>query len=213
MGRKKLYVGERLRKARIQAGLSQGQLADKIHVSQASISNWEKESSIPRKDQKQKLSRVIGDLLDSVPSDISDTAPSSFGVWLNRTRIEEGKTVSEVAADSGVSIPAIYAIEAGRIANPRTETVKRLEKAFKSKLPKETSENVRSEATIEGMGELQDFNPHDDDDLPSEAGVYVLYDISDRPIYVGESNSIKSRIKSHRDRFWFKRPIVEHAAY
>ena len=41
----------------------------------------------------------------------------------------------------------------------------------------------------------------------------MLYDISERPIYVGQGSNIKKRIKDHQEKFWFKRPIVETAAY
>jgi len=47
--------------------------------------------------------------------------------------------------------------------------------------------------------------------------LYVLYDISERPIYVGESNDIRKRIgdeqSGHWDKFWYKKPIVYSAAY
>ncbi len=62
-------------------------------------------------------------------------------------------------------------------------------------------------------GQLTDFDPNNDDDLPDAPGVYVFYDISQRPIYVGESGNIAGRIRQHRDKFWFKPPIVELGAY
>ena len=65
-----------------------------------------------------------------------------------------------------------------------------------------------------GVGRLTDFNPHDEDDFPTEPGVYVFYDISERPVYIGESGNIRSRIRgSHFEKFWYKRPIVEKASY
>jgi transcriptional regulator with XRE-family HTH domain len=121
--------------------------------------------------------------------------------------------VAELAKASGVSGPAIYGIEAGRIANPRTETVKKLEKALGQDLPPETKAELREESTIEGMGEFVDFDPHDPDDRPNASGVYVLYDISERPIYVGEGGNIRKRIRDHEEKFWFKQPIVETAAF
>lgn len=41
----------------------------------------------------------------------------------------------------------------------------------------------------------------------------MLYDISERPIYVGQGSDIRNRIRAHQEKFWFKRPIVETAAY
>lgn len=58
-----------------------------------------------------------------------------------------------------------------------------------------------------------DFDPHNPDDRPAVSGVYVLYDIAERPIYVGEGGNIKKRIKDHEEKFWFKQPIIETAAF
>ena len=64
------------------------------------------------------------------------------------------------------------------------------------------------------VGRLRlDFDPHNDEDLPAEPGIYVFYDISERPVYVGQSDDIRRRIAGHSDKFWYKRPIVETAAY
>jgi excinuclease UvrABC nuclease subunit len=43
--------------------------------------------------------------------------------------------------------------------------------------------------------------------------LYVFYDVSDRPVYVGKAEVIKKRVSDHVDKFWFKYPIVSHAAY
>ena len=61
--------------------------------------------------------------------------------------------------------------------------------------------------------EFFEFDPHNPSDWPEGAGIYVLYDISERPIYVGQGSSIKRRIKEHEEKFWFKAPIVTTAAY
>jgi hypothetical protein len=81
------------------------------------------------------------------------------------------------------------------------------------KLPAETKKEVSAEATVEGVGEFFEFDPHDRDDWPKSAGIYVLYDVSERPIYVGQGASIKIRIKDHEEKFWFKSPIVSTASY
>lgn len=72
-----------------------------------------------------------------------------------------------------------------------------------------------AEATrVADVGEFVDFDPYSEADYPSEPGVYVFYDISERPIYVGQTDNIRSRIVSdHYTRFWFKRPIVNAASY
>jgi hypothetical protein len=105
-------------------------------------------------------------------------------------------------------------LESGRIANPREGTVRKLEAALGKNLPDEAKREISEEAQIEGVGELKGFNPHDNDDLPAVAGIYVFYDISERPIYVGQSGDIKARIlRDHREKFWFRSPITETGAY
>jgi hypothetical protein len=63
------------------------------------------------------------------------------------------------------------------------------------------------------IGELTEFDPYDSERLPTIAGIYVLYDICQRPLYVGQGGSIDRRLRVHHDKFWFKSPIVESAAY
>jgi hypothetical protein len=80
--------------------------------------------------------------------------------------------------------------------------------------PRDVVEAAEQQAEISGVGQFVDFDPHDENDFPSEPGVYVFYDVSDRPIYVGESGDIKKRIRSgHTDKFWYRSPIVDKASY
>lgn len=41
----------------------------------------------------------------------------------------------------------------------------------------------------------------------------MLYDISDRPVYVGQGQVIRTRIRDHSEDKWFVRPFIETAAY
>ena len=44
--------------------------------------------------------------------------------------------------------------------------------------------------------------------------MYILYDTYRRPTYIGKSRkSISGRLKDHSTRFWFRRPLVEEAAF
>ena len=122
-------------------------------------------------------------------------------------------TAAQLAEKSGLSVPTIYNIEAGKAQNPRPRTIRLLEKAVGKKFEAEFQKSLKEASTIEGLGEFQDFEPHDEKEWPEESGIYVFYDISDRPVYVGMGTSIATRIADHRDRFWFKRPIVERGAY
>jgi transcriptional regulator with XRE-family HTH domain len=205
-----ITTGKRIRRSRIRYGLSQTDLAEKFGVSQVTVSNWETSKTPLRPEQKSavfeflglKKTSVKGGLTEAPPEE-EEGGPSAIGSWLSRIRLERKMSVPELAAKAGLSAPAIYNIESGRISNPRAETIRRLEAALKEKVPSETRQEIREEATVEGVGEFFEFDP----------GIYVLYDISERPVYVGQGSSIKKRIQDHEEKFWFKSPIVSTAAY
>ena len=65
---------------------------------------------------------------------------------------------------------------------------------------------------------ISDFDPHSDSNLwPDGAGVYVFCDISQRPIYVGQSVNVRRRLKQYtegtRRPWWFAKPIVQSASF
>ena len=206
-------IGEAIRNARKKNALSQTELAEKMNVAQGTISNWEVGKGEPDSSAKQKLKSILGaNLFTGEMSGLSDET-SVLAAWLSKARQEAGMTIAQVAEKSGLSLPSIYNIEGGRAQNPRRRTIELLEKALGKKFGAEFEEEVRKASTVEGIGEFQDFDPHDEEGWPEEPGVYVFYDISDRPVYVGMAGDISDRIKGHEDRFWFKRPIVETASY
>ena len=212
-----ISFGERVRRTRIRNAMTQADLGAKIGVTGATISNWETGKVVPDGKQKNELKKVLGGFnaeAPEAPDQISvESGPSAFAVWLNKTRLDKKCSVAEISEASGVSAPAIYNIESGRIANPRAETIRRLEKALGSELSNEAKQEIQQEATINGVGELRGFDPHNEDDLPTGAGIYVFYDISDRPIYVGQSGDLRTRIRAHKkDAFWFRSPIVQTGA-
>jgi hypothetical protein len=44
--------------------------------------------------------------------------------------------------------------------------------------------------------------------------VYVFYDITDRPVYVGKSRqNLRGRVRDHQTRFWFKTPVVVRGSF
>lgn len=198
-----------LREARIRAGLSQGELAEKIGVAQGTVSNWEREKGKPSGEQQKQLQMILGS--GSPESGIADASP--LAAWLTKARSSKGWSVPELAHEAGLTPPAVYRIESGVTRNLREETRAKLEKALDVKLPEDTAAEVAEESRIEGLGSLEDFDPHLDTDRPDEPGIYVLYDISDRPVYVGEGKNVGKRIKDHEEKFWFKRPIVETASW
>ena len=143
-----------------------------------------------------------------------DTPSEGYGEWLSSNRLDQGLSRAGLASRAGVSVPQIFNIETGRTSNPRSATRKKLEEALGTRAPELLVEAVEQEAEIEGVGQFVDFDPADESDFPREPGVYVFYDISDRPIYVGESQDIRKRIKSdHIEKFWYRTPIVEKASF
>jgi len=209
--------GKKIQSARVRAALTQRELAKRTGFAQPTVSQWETGWSQPSDDAIAKLEKVLGPLRDQ-PGGEDDGAEaeggqSAIGAWVNKLRQEKGWSVAELAAKAGLSLLAIYRIESGQTENPRKETLAKIQKALGATLEREAQEVVREDATIEGLGELVDFDPNDLDDRPDVPGVYVLYDISKRPIYVGMSDSIRNRLRDHSEKFWFKRPIVETGSY
>lgn len=137
-----------------------------------------------------------------------------FGDWLRSKRDAKGWTQQELAERSGVSGQQISNIEIGRSPNPRAATRERLQRALEAEAPARVVEKAEAEQRIPNLGVLQDFDPYADD-LPECSGVYVFYDITDRPVYVGKTTerNIGARVKEHHEKFWFKRPVVTHGAY
>lgn len=59
-------LGARLQKLRRQAGMSQQELADQLHVSRQSISKWELGTATPDLDNLVRLSKLFGVSLDEL---------------------------------------------------------------------------------------------------------------------------------------------------
>jgi len=137
----------------------------------------------------------------------------SFDKWLAGAMAKKGMSRGELARQVGLSEATIYKLETGRIKNPRPDTRAQLQKVLGEAPP--SMERAIEEATqltqIDGV--LVDFDPEDFKSLPTGAGVYVLYDISERPIYIGQSENLRRRMGQHFTEFWYKSPIVETGSY
>lgn len=199
---------KKIREARIKSGLSQAELAAKLKISQPQMSLWERGKATPSPVYLKKLSAVLG--VDN-PETASDV--SALAAWLSKARIEKGFSVPELALKTGLTPPAIYRIEHGVTRNLRAATQQKLESALASKLPEDTAQEVAQESEVQGLGIFEDFDPHIVEDRPDGPGIYMLYDISERPIYVGQGSNVAKRIKDHEDKFWFKRPVIESASW
>ncbi len=198
-----------IREARIRAGLSQAELAQKVKVTQPLVSNWERDRATPSEAQYNIIRTVLD--LGSATVDAADASP--IAAWLTKARSVKGWSVPELAHHAGLTPPAVYRIESGVTRNLRDATRKKLEAAVGANIPEDAAAEVAQEAAVEGLGSLEDFDPHSDEDRPTEPGIYVLYDVSERPIYVGEGGNVRARIRDHEQKFWFRRPIVESASW
>ena len=213
------FSGKQIQKLRIQNGLSQQELAEKIGVSQGLISAIELGNRKPSIDNQNKLIKTLLGKTKGVKKGKSANLPdvSPIGIWLNKMRNKNKLTIAELAEKAGVTYQAISNLEVGKTQSPQKETIKNFEKVFKEKLPVETQKESDADSIVEGVGQIRDFDPHDNNNLPQCKGIYVFYDISNRPIYVGmvsgNKRNIAGRVREHRDKFWFKAPIVETGMY
>ena len=139
----------------------------------------------------------------------------TYGEWLSDQLAAKEMSIYALAESSGVSYQGISLIVQGVTENPREVTRQKIEKALRSKPEREIIDSIEAETNIVGMGNLEEFGAHDADDAPEVKGIYVLYDTFDRPVYVGKAvkQTIKKRLDQHREKFWFKYPIVTRARH
>lgn len=198
-----------IRDRRIANGLSQQELADRLSVSQPAVSAWEVGRFTPRPEQLEKLEEILGGITSNGAA-AGQTLPP-IALWLSRALTKRNITANELSKKAKVSAATVYNLLNGRAENPQQKTLKALENALNERF--ERAEAEEGSFQVQGIGELIDFNPYDASDVPSKAGVYVFYDISGRPIYVGQAKNISDRLDDHKEKFWFKPPIVQTAAY
>lgn len=210
------FSAKKYKSARLSVGLSQAALAEKMNITQSAVSAWENGRAKPTEGALKKLDKIFGfnqSQANKKNDNASEMPQGAFGAWLKTQRIKANISVPELASGANISAVAIYNIEAGKSLNPREETKTALAAALNIDLPDEVQEKSEEDQEIQDLGSLKDFDPYSATDLPAEPGVYVFYDVSDRPIYVGKSYNIKKRVGEHSDKFWFKFPIVSHASY
>jgi transcriptional regulator with XRE-family HTH domain len=61
-----MNLGERIYELRSRAGLSQGELADRLDVSRQAVSKWENNSAVPELDKLLKMSELFEISLDGL---------------------------------------------------------------------------------------------------------------------------------------------------
>jgi transcriptional regulator with XRE-family HTH domain len=134
----------------------------------------------------------------------------SFADWLNDQMQEKKLSIKEVSEKSGITYVGIWNIVNGYTWSPRSETRRKIAKAINVAVPKDVEAVSEAEATLMSDFKWAPYDPYELDKIPARPGVYVIYDITDRPVYVGQSGkSVRSRIKDHYSRFWYKDPLVK----
>jgi DNA-binding Xre family transcriptional regulator len=142
-----------------------------------------------------------------------DEALPPLASWINDQMAEQDLDPQDLSEEAGISTATVKNLITGKTENPTTSTVDKVEKALGESIPEETAEDMRQDAEVAGIGQMQSFDPHGDD-LPEGPGVYVFYDITERPVYVGKSiTDVRARIRSHKEKFWFRSPVVETGEY
>ena len=64
-----MTLGEKLKKARKQAGLSQEQLAEKLTISRSAVAKWETDKGIPDVDNLKAIFQLLGTSIDDLLDD------------------------------------------------------------------------------------------------------------------------------------------------
>lgn len=218
-------------------GWSQGALARKAAVSRSAVSHWETGRAAPDEAQSKRLAALfaqaapggksaeVGPNAKAVarsgkggakpagkPGRHTPKAPVTVAAWLSAQRAGAKLALEALAQKAGLRPATVGSIEQGKAPWPRKRTRRKLEKVL-GELPARTAARAKDRARVDGFGVLTDFNPHDPEDRPKAAGVFVLYDSASRPVHVGQSKHARKRLKALSNEAWFKAPTVEQAAF
>jgi transcriptional regulator with XRE-family HTH domain len=148
---------------------------------------------------------------DELDQRLDDASP--FGDWLRKEIAKRDISIQELADKAGLTYVGVWSIVKGHTRSPRDKTRAKLYAALDSEVPSEIETEVENQSNVSGYT-WTDFSPYDLQTIPELGGVYVFYDITDRPVYVGKSRSnVRSRVQDHRSRFWFREPLVIRGSF
>jgi transcriptional regulator with XRE-family HTH domain len=213
-------LGEWLGDKRTERGWTQRQLADKLGVTDITISYWENGHSYPQPANLQAIQSLLGEVpafaKDAERSE-EDSTTTPIGAWLRNTRLSKGLSQVELAERAGVSYITISYIETGRTRSPWLTTVQALERVLGETASKEIESTIEAEQEVaEGLGEF--YGPFPVDAWEEHAGdvacVYVMYDGLQRPVRIGHTGDLRRRLKEYEDNYWwFRKPTATTFAY
>ena len=81
----RMTLGKFIAKRRRHMRLTQGELAEKIHVSKSAIAKWETDAGIPDRDNLQRLSKAIGVSVDDLHKIIGTQSSEDVDLQVNIT--------------------------------------------------------------------------------------------------------------------------------
>ena len=147
------------------------------------------------------------------PEDQVEAEEQLFGDWLRSEMDKQNISIQELSDRTKISYPGIWNIVKGNTRYPRETTRNKISAALNQPVPEELEKKLQSEATVSGFV-WTDFSPYDLQTIPTAGGVYVFYDITGRPVYVGKSRTnVRNRVNDHQTRFWFKHPLVDRGSF
>ena len=213
-------LGEWLRDRRIEQDWTQKQLADKLGVTDITVSNWENCHSYPNPANLQTIGSVLGRMpafAGGVERSEEDRTTTPFGAWLRNARLSKSLSQAQLAERSGVSDIAISYIETGRTRSPWPSTVQGLEAALGVTASEEVESSIEAEQEVaEGLGEFYGPFPLDAWEEYAKAipCVYVVYDGLQRPVRIGHTGDLRRRLREYEDNYWwFREPTATTFAY
>ena len=121
MRRNQRFSAEALRAARLRAGLSRSELAQRVGVSEATVKGWENGTRAPKASTHAALAKSLGVAFEELeqpgPADAED---------LRRLRESLGLTQVEAARQMGIDPSALKRVEAGAELPPDPKAMARV---------------------------------------------------------------------------------------
>lgn len=91
-----MIFGEKLKKARIEAGYTQGELANKLTVSRAAIAKWESSRGMPEVTNLKNIAEVLGVSVDYLLDDGSELDLSVTKKAIDLSKFSDGEKLSRL---------------------------------------------------------------------------------------------------------------------
>jgi transcriptional regulator with XRE-family HTH domain len=188
----------------------QARIAEALNVSQATVSNWLRSSSIASK-YLEAIRKLENELAQGSPQSADGhataVAPRSdetpYADWLRAELEQQDTNAVELAQRSGVNVNTILNLLEGRTEKPQQRTRQRIEAALPVKPSSEQTEAAGSDPWYYiGL----DWSADEIDQVPDEPGVYIIHDRLGRPAYIGVAykgkGGIRARLRKHNELRW-----------